>query len=177
MSEWHRSWHTDTDPTMQQLINCRNPRRLEDKKAQLIDEMKPYFAIRDELVVDQGIVFKRSRVVIPSSLHWEVIDCIHYAQMGVVACLRRARLSVYWPNMTNHIKEVIKQCEPCNHLRSQSQKSEPLIQHSRPERPWAKIGIDLCWITIFKWSQLTTGALHWAWRVAHNNRNSSDPVS
>ena len=112
-------------------------------KSALPVEVQEYFSIRDELIVDEGIIFKGSRVVIPTSLRKEIIDRIHYAHLGIVGCLRRARLSVYWPNMTRQLTEYIGKCEICNRLRNQGQKSEPLIFHERPTLPWAKVGVDL----------------------------------
>ena len=53
--------------------------------------MQQYFSIRDELIVDEGIIFKGSRIVIPTSLRKEIMDRIHYAHLGIVGCLRRAR--------------------------------------------------------------------------------------
>ena len=87
--------------------------------------MQQYFSIRDELIVDEGIIFLGLRIVIPTNLRKEIIDRIHYAHLDIVGCLRRARLSVYWPKMTRQLTEYLGNCEICNRLRKLGQKSEP----------------------------------------------------
>lgn len=47
----------------------------------------------------QWILFKGSRVVIPRVMRPEVKSRIHSSHLGVEACLRKARDTVFWPNM------------------------------------------------------------------------------
>ena len=73
--------------------------------------------------------------IIPTSLRKEIIDRIHYAHLGIVGCLRRARLSVYWPNMTRQLTENMGKCEICNRLRNQGQQEKmPLRRWTRQKR-------------------------------------------
>jgi hypothetical protein len=60
-----------------------------------------YFDVRDELTVQNGLIFKGERVVIPTSLRLDMIKRIHYSHIGVEGCLRRARESLYWPGFLN----------------------------------------------------------------------------
>ncbi len=103
---------------------------------------REYFPFRDELSVQNGIIFKGERVVIPLSIRPSVMERIHSSHIGVQGCIRRARELVYWPNMTTELTEFIGKCETCNTL-SQAQKKEPLISHEVPSRPWEKLGCDL----------------------------------
>ena len=57
--------------------------------------------------------------------------------------LRRARESVYWPNMNANIKNYIERCEICSENRTTAQQRETLIPHERSSQPWAKVGIDM----------------------------------
>ena len=50
---------------------------------------------------------------------------------------------MFWPRMTTELKEYISKCDVCLTNRA-SQSKEPLLQHDTTDRPWAKIGIDLC---------------------------------
>ena len=76
-------------------------------------ETSPYYQIRDELTVQNGIIFRGERCVIPRPLRADTIVRIHRLHIGMEGCLRRARESIYWPGMTSAIKDYISQCETC----------------------------------------------------------------
>ena len=102
-------------------------------------EVPEYFNVTDELAVQDGIVFKGQRCVIPKTLRQKVKEKIHRAHIGIQGCLRRAREVVYWPSMNQEITDYIEHCDTCNMYASHPQR-EPLIIHDVPERPWQKVG-------------------------------------
>ena len=67
----------------------------------------------------------------------------HASHIGVEACIRRARDSLYWPWMTTELKEYIAKCDVCMAHRSEQSK-EPIQQHEFATRPWSKVAADLC---------------------------------
>ena len=101
-----------------------------------------YFNFRDELSIQNGLIFKGERLVIPHGVRSHMKARIHASHIGVQGCLRRARDSVYWPGMTKELTEYILRCPTCNAY-PQDQQKEPLISHVIPERPWEKVGSDL----------------------------------
>ena len=64
----------------------------------------PYYAYADELIVQDGIIFKGERVVIPQFMRAETRKEIHGAHLGINGCLRRARETLFWPGMSDEIK-------------------------------------------------------------------------
>ncbi|KAK7105792.1 hypothetical protein V1264_017126 [Littorina saxatilis] len=56
--------------------------------------------------------------------------------------LRRARDLMYWPAMTQDIKQIADNCEACQRMKPQNQK-ETLKQHDDGQQCWTKIGTDL----------------------------------
>ncbi|CAC5389163.1 unnamed protein product [Mytilus coruscus] len=72
-----------------------------------------YFDIRDELTLQNGLLFKGERVIIPKSLRTDMIKKIHSSHIGIEGCLRRARESLYWPRMNAEVKDFIQRCETC----------------------------------------------------------------
>ena len=48
----------------------------------------------------------------------------------------------YWPNMNNEVKDYISRCDICLTYAPRQQK-EPLMSHEIPDRPWAKVALDL----------------------------------
>ncbi|XP_041460922.1 uncharacterized protein K02A2.6-like [Lytechinus variegatus] len=102
----------------------------------------PYFHIRDELSIANGLIFRGERVVIPKSMRQGMIERLHASHLGESGCLKRARECLYWPNMNSEVKNYIQRCDVCRAMGTRQQK-EPLKQHEIPERPWAKVGADL----------------------------------
>ena len=48
----------------------------------------PYFSMRDELTVQDGLIFKENAVVIPRNLRAAMKAKIHSSHLGIEACLR-----------------------------------------------------------------------------------------
>ena len=103
----------------------------------------PYRGVRDVMTVESTLVFKGHRVVIPQSMRKEMIELAHEAHIGMEGCIRRARESMFWPRMTAEIKDYVGKCDICLMHRA-SQGKEPLMQHQFADRPWSKVGADLC---------------------------------
>ena len=106
--------------------------------------IRPYWNARDGLTVQDGIIYCSNSVVIPKQLRPEILTRIHSSDLGIEACLRKARDSLYWPNMNDEIKDYISQFSTCSEMQRNQQK-EPLIPipHEIPDRPWSKVGVDL----------------------------------
>ena len=51
---------------------------------------------RDTMVVQDGIVYKGSQVVVPKSLRSDYLKRLHSSHLGSESTLRRARDAVYW---------------------------------------------------------------------------------
>ncbi|XP_011674436.2 uncharacterized protein K02A2.6-like [Strongylocentrotus purpuratus] len=133
--------HTAADETLRMLKDTI----LEgwpDHKSQLSLQLTPYFNIRDELTVSDGVIFRGERLVIPKQMRAEIKHDLHVGHSGIEGTLRRARELVYWPRMNQEISEYIQTCETCQE-HSISQAALPLMSHEIPDRPWEKIGMDL----------------------------------
>ena len=105
-------------------------------------EIQEYWNIRCDLVLDDGVILKGNRILIPVALRDEVLKAIHTAHQGEVKSLLLARESVFWPGITNDIKQMVKQCPQCAEHQSAPPKM-PIQQPDLPNRPWEKIGSDL----------------------------------
>ena len=112
---------TSTDPTMQKLVQVIQS-GWPAKYREVPHELAEYFSVRDELVIDNGVILKSQRVVVPESLHCVYIEQVHRGHPGVEATKRRARDVVYWPTMTKDIEYVISLCKPCN----STKRAEPM---------------------------------------------------
>lgn len=70
----------------------------EDKK-ELSPAVVSYFDIRDEIVVQGGLLFRDSRLVVPKALRKCLIQALYSNHQGIESTLRLAREAIYWPNI------------------------------------------------------------------------------
>ena len=110
-----------------------------DSKLRIPPEVQDYFPFKEELTLQNGVIFKGDRVVIPFQMRADLKRKLHASHLGVQACQRRAREAFYWPGM---YKECVSKCEVCNTYH-QGQEREPLISHPVPSRTWQVLAVDL----------------------------------
>ena len=67
---------------------------------ELSQQMKQYFAFRDELVIQDGLIMKGQRILIPNRLKMEYLEELHKGHPGAETTKRRARKTVYWFEIT-----------------------------------------------------------------------------
>ena len=105
--------------------------------------LHPYFIVRDELSIQDGLIFKGQRCVIPLSLRARIPEKLHGAYTGIQSCPRRAREAVYWPGMNADLTKYNLKCDICSSYQT-NQAREPIICHEIADRPWpAKVGADV----------------------------------
>jgi hypothetical protein len=113
-----------------------------EQRDQLPEQLTPYHSFRDELAVQDGLIFKGARVVVPQKLRKEMMVKVHSSHLGIDGCLRRARECLFWPHMATDIRQYISTCDVCRTFEV-SQQKETLMSHELPSRPWEKVGVDL----------------------------------
>ena len=132
---------TENDENLQALKKVIITGWPEERK-DLPEQLVPFFSYRDELAVQDGLLFKSNRVVIPRKLRADMLQKIHTSHLGIDGCLRRARECLFWPHMSYDIKQFIASCDICRTFET-SQQKETLMSHELPSRPWEKVGTDL----------------------------------
>ena len=100
-----------------------------------------YWKFRDEISLEDGLLFKGHRLIMPESLRGETLKQIHEGHYGVEKSLLRAREAVFWPRITQDITNEVQSCKTCQ-VYSKSQPRETLQQYEIPTQPWIKIGAD-----------------------------------
>ena len=133
--------HTRDDQTLQ-IVKSVIQQGWPDDKSSVPEAALPYFNIRDELSIQDGLVFRGERIIIPQTLRKEMKETLHTSHVGIEGTLRRARESIYWPGMNADVKQYISMCETCRSYDRRNQK-ETLMPHELPDRPWEKVGTDL----------------------------------
>ena len=90
--------------------------------------IRAFWNIQEELTIQNGIIYKGHRVVIPKEMRAEILGRIHSSHVGAESCLRKARDIVYWPHMNTDIKEEVRKCVVCNEF-ADNQQRDPLMSH------------------------------------------------
>ena len=136
---------TATDPALsllRKMINNGWP----DKSKSIPHLIQPYFAVRDELSVQDGIVLKGNKVVIPSSQRARLIQQGHRGHPGIPRTTERLRDIAFWPSLADDVEEALKTCATCHSLASHQPK-ESMIVPPVPDLPWTYISAD-----VFEWN-------------------------
>jgi len=113
--------HPLADPVMQKVTHFIS-NGWPAKSKSVPPEAQPYFPIRDELIIDHGVILKGLRVVVPQTLREEYFRQLHKGHPGMDATKRRARETVYWPSLMLDIDSDMASCQPCNSAQPTSRK-------------------------------------------------------
>ena len=146
------------DPDMMHLMGYIHSVYPLNKK-EMATSLEPFWAIRDQLFVVDGVVmrkddvvlphalrqgalqsesFHKARVIIPPSLQDEVLQSLHAAHQGTSAMNERAKAGVYWPGITKNIEHTRMSCTNCHRI-APSQSCLPPVEPIIPTTPFEAI--------------------------------------
>ncbi|UYV79424.1 hypothetical protein LAZ67_17002555, partial [Cordylochernes scorpioides] len=127
------------DTTLKAVVNYLGQGWPDKKK--LSQALLSYWHVKDELGVQNGLLMRSCRLVIPASMKLEILDKLHAGHFGITKTRLRARETVWWPGISEENAETVRKCSVC--IQEAVSKHEPLIPTNFPTRPWQKIGMDL----------------------------------
>jgi len=113
-----------------------------DRKAECPTVLHEYWNYREEITIEDGLLLKQDRIIVPLKLRADVLSAIHQGHLGIEKCLLRARTCVFWPGITKDITCLVEHCDPCQKHQRKNQK-EPILQPDVPTRPWETLSSDL----------------------------------
>lgn len=123
---------------LQQVVQSGWP----DHKDNIPVTLREYWNFRDEIICIDGLLYKGAKLIVPKALHSSMLDKIHESHLGIVKCKARAREVFYWPGMSSQIEDIVARCTVCaEHAKGNNK--EPMIPVDIPDRPWAKVAVDL----------------------------------
>ena len=99
-----------------------------------------YWNYREELAIEDGLIFKAHRLVIPTSQRAEYLKDLHACQLEEEKTLLRARETVFWPGITDDVRNA---CDVCQEHKPQTQQKESLLSHDVLSLPWLKLAVDI----------------------------------
>ncbi|XP_062855259.1 uncharacterized protein K02A2.6-like [Trichomycterus rosablanca] len=101
----------------------------------------PYLPFSGEITVQNGVLLKGERIVIPASLQADVLNKLHEGHLGITKCRERAKQSVWWLGLSKELQQMIQNCDTC--ARERINLKEPMMPTLFPARPWSTVGADL----------------------------------
>ena len=110
-------------------------------------ELHTFWNYREDLSMENGLITKGARLVIPSTLRRKVLEQIHEGHLGIEKCMLKARDSVFWPGISNDIRETVEKCGICQ---ASFKAAKPVGNVSDvPPHAWHTLGTDL-----FYWNKI-----------------------
>ena len=113
-----------------------------DSAKQLPKNLREFWSCKDELSVEDGLVLKGERVLIPTTMRSYILQNIHAEHQEMEKCKLRAKTCVYWKGINADIERTVKTCSVCQTNQS-SQQAETLLPHDIPDGPWQVLATDI----------------------------------
>ena len=110
----------------------------------LHNDVRPFWSFRDELCVEDGVILKGSRVIVPEQLQQQYLTGVHTGHQGITRLQQRVKSSIYWPGIDKDIEKVIRDCELCQRYQASQPPEKPLpVADDLPNVPWHTLGTDM----------------------------------
>ena len=107
--------------------------------------LHPYLTFHKELTIEDSLILKGTRIVIPAKKCEAILKQIHDSHLGLTKCKLHAKQAVYWPGLNNQLEQVILKCQLCLKYSRSKKKSDTYSTLGRevPTFPWTKLATDL----------------------------------
>lgn len=96
---------------------------------------------KEEFALENGILMRGMRVVMPKGLITKILQQVHTTHMGIVKTKNLLRSYAWWPRMNQQIEEFIKSCDACLAMSPNPPKVHN-IPWKQPSRVFGRIHLD-----------------------------------
>ena len=76
----------------------------------------PYWMFCKELIIEDGLILKGSRIVIPNKKCEAILKQIHDSHLGLTKCKLHAKQVVYWPGLNDQLEQLVLNCQLCSEI-------------------------------------------------------------
>ena len=77
------------------------------------NELQAYWTFWEELTIEDGLVLKGTRIVIPKNKHNQILKMIHEGHLGLGKCKLQVKDTVYWPGINKQLEQLVLNCKLC----------------------------------------------------------------
>ena len=111
---------------------------------QVLSVLQPFWAFREELTAEDGLILKGTRIVIANKQSKAILKFLHEGHLGLNKCKLRAKETVYWPGLNDQLEDLVLNCELCLKYSTAKCKLEPSLSLGQevPLYPWTKLATD-----------------------------------
>ena len=109
----------------------------------MLKSLQPYWNYRDEITIEDGILFKNRKILIPEKLKSEYLERIHSRHQGIDKCLEKAREFIFWKGYTKDMQEVVEKCILSQETRKVKSTEKFKYITNVPPHPWHTLGFNL----------------------------------
>ena len=75
--------------------------------------LKKFYPVAAELSVQNGLLLRGSRLVIPVSMQSDILNKLHMGHQGIRKCRERAKQAVWWPGISKQLEKLLRECPSC----------------------------------------------------------------
>ena len=107
--------------------------------------LQPYWTFREELTVENGLVLKGTKIVIPIKKHKALLKLIHDGYLVLNKHKLHTKDIVYWPGLNGKLEKLILNCELCLKYSQSKFKQQPSMSLGQgiPLHGWTKLATDI----------------------------------
>ena len=111
----------------------------------VLPALQPFWTFREELTVEDGLILKGTRIVIPTKQHKAILKLLHKGHLGLNKCKLRAKETAHWPGLNDQLEDLVLNCELCLKYSTAKCKLEPSLSLGQkvPLYPWTKLATDV----------------------------------
>ena len=88
-------------------------------------DVQKYWTFHEELTIEDGLVFKGTRIIMPDKKRDKILKLIHEGHLGLNKCKMRAKETVYWPGINEQLEQLILNCQLCLKYSRSKDKNNP----------------------------------------------------
>ena len=104
--------------------------------------LQPYWTHRDELSIQDGIIYKGCHVLVSQNLIPYMLKKIHASHLGTKSNLHMAKYVLFWPGMRSAIYDMCSSCGICAQYNNSLLK-EPMHSLPIPSLLWQILSQDI----------------------------------
>ena len=142
MNQWNVAMQEDDVLVLlKQVITQEWPSNVKEVPS----ELQPYWTFREELTIEDGLILKGTRIVIPNKKCEAILKLIHEGHLGLNKCKLHAKETVYWSGLNDQLDKLILDCELCLKYLQAKCKQPPnmALGYEIPVHPWTKLVTDI----------------------------------
>ena len=131
---------------------------------------------RSEYSIQDGIVYRGLRVVVPSFFRREILTLLHENHPGILKMIRLARQYFWWPSIDADVNRHVQRCTICQ-MNARKRIKANLASWPEAKDFWERVHVDVAYFLHHKFLVLVDAATKWVDVHLLTSNSSSAAVS